>query len=304
MILKLSEDKLIALNSDPELMKKKFLDSRKKIHVHETLSNNAVLYHSNYITYLELCYANHYSITITPDIIWYTILNEVISLIKQSPEDYRLLFSNSTEKQEIKILSHDLVVMPLNKLSEVLKNTIPTDSSIYFPKFDTFTKNSEYAFQAAFCDMCSPYYNYSMYLCGFPYINIKGTLDDWKMLKLQWEELSKNIKSNQDWIISISIILNNIITQFDSIDFWKNMFLIKNCGSGHQSAMSGWFINLFLIKPSIAFSENFATHISSVKYKQLNTNKQYEMNVGLFNSEIEDEFMVPSFSSIIYEVKE
>jgi hypothetical protein len=38
-----------------------------------------------------------------------------------------------------------------------------------------------------------------------------------------------------------------------------------------------------------------------VKYKQLNTNKDYEMKQGLFASKKEGGFLVPDFAHIIYE---
>jgi len=267
----------------------------------DTLLQNAQHYHNNYLDYLEKCWADHLGIVITPDIIWYTILCEFASLVKDESETYRSLFTDSPEKKDITVSSGSLTIMPLDTLTEALRDNVPTDSNTFFPKFHTYTDNSKHAFLAAFCDICSPYYNYMMLLCGFPYIDIKGSIDDWKVLNEQWNELKKLIQQNEQWIRLVDATLNSIVSSFNDIEFWKNIFKIDHCGSGHQTLVTGWFTNLFRIQPRVRYAENFSSHVSNIKYKQLDTNKHYEMSVGLFNSILKDEFMEPSFSFIVYD---
>ena len=44
---------------------------------HVEFARDADLYHRNYLEYLETCWGNHLGIVITPDILWYTVLNEL-----------------------------------------------------------------------------------------------------------------------------------------------------------------------------------------------------------------------------------
>lgn len=270
-------------------------------HESNTLEPDCIFFHTNYMHYLEKCWGAHLGIVITPDIIWFTILSEFASLVKTNPETYRSLFSDSSEKKSISIVSRGMSNMSLGLFAAELKHVIPTDTSLYFPEFG-LTKNSAYAFYATFCDLCSPYYNYSMYLCGFPLIDIKGTINDWKTLKEHWDKLKLIVNENEKWKNNVSSVLDNIIKNFANQEWWKTIFSLKKCGSGHQTTVLGWFSSLFHTQPKVLYSENFSAHLSTIKYKQLDTNKDYETCMGLFNSIQSDEFMVPSFSFINYDV--
>jgi hypothetical protein len=268
----------------------------------DTLIPDAAHYHTNYLDYLEKCWADHLGIVITPDIIWYTILCEFATIVKNDSQNYRSLFTNSPEKKEIIVPSGDLSVMPLDVLTKALRDEVPSDTSIFFPGFQSFTPNSPHAFLAAFCDICSPYYNYSMYLCGFPLIDIRGVIDDWKILRDQWVQLKKVVQQNDVWVGAVDKTLNLIVDNFGNTEFWKEIFKVKNCGSGHQTLITGWFTDLFREQPKVRYVENFSSHISNIKYKQLDTKKNYEMSVGLFNSTIVENCMEPIFSFIVYDV--
>lgn len=267
----------------------------------ESLEQGAIFFHNNYMHYLENCWGSHLGIVITPDIIWYTLLSEVAAIVKATPEDFRDIFTTSSEKKRIVVHSAGNV-MPLDVLVLMLKEEVPTDTSTFFPDFN-FTKNSKLAFMAAFSDMCSPFYNYSMMLCGFPFIKVEGTLEDWDMLRERWNSLSKVLqKKKVEWEVRVTNILNTVVANYGNQELWENIFKVKKCGSGHQTVISGWFSDLFVEYPEVRYAENFSTHISTIKYDVLETSRQYEMNVGLFNSIQQDEFMVPVFSSVTYDV--
>jgi hypothetical protein len=261
---------------------------------------NVSHYHLNYMNYLEKCWADHLGVVISPDIIWYTLLCEVAIMVKAQPGNFRSLFTTSDKIENIMVPSGDMVVMPLDTLSAALKERVPTDTASFFPEFSTRTPRSFHAFQAAFCDICSPYYNYMMYCCDIPMVDVRGTLDDWKNLSDKWEGLAKIIGVS-DWTAKVSDVLCALVMHFNDKAFWKKIFLLERCGSGHQTEVSGWFSDFFRTQPRVRYAENFSPHVSLVKYKQLNTNKEYEMSVGLFGSALEDGFMVPDFSFVVNE---
>lgn len=51
--------------------------------------------------YLTLAYANHFSVELTPDIIFYTVLCEIADEIKKYPETYRNIFTDSAEQKQL-----------------------------------------------------------------------------------------------------------------------------------------------------------------------------------------------------------
>jgi len=277
----------------------------------DSLESDTIFFHRNFMDYLEKCWGSHLGIIITPDIIWYTILSEMTTIIKSNAESFRHIFTTSSEKKTI-IVESNSTTMPLDELVYLLLKEIPTDTLAFFPEFE-FTKNSKLAFQAAFSDMCSPYYDYSMLCCGFPFIKVKGSIDDWKLLNEHWINLKSILKSASmiinidkvvEWETKITHILSLILSNFNNTAFWQSIFSVKKCGSGHQTVVSGWFADFFVVTPLVKYAENYSSHISNIKYNVIGTNKHFEMNVGLFNSVQTDEFMEPSFSSITYNMTE
>jgi hypothetical protein len=148
--------------------------------------------------------------------------------------------------------------------------------------------------------MCSPFYNYGMMLCNIPKVDIRGTIDDWKLLSDKWNGLSKIIGTSE-WTGKVSFTLGTLIENFQNKNFWKNIFNIMHCGSGGQIEVYGWFTNFFREQPQVKYVENYSPHVSVVKYKQLDFNKKYEMYVGMFGSKMQDEFLVPEFSFVVNE---
>lgn len=282
---------------------KALLDSIK--YESDTIEEKAGQYHLNYLEYLDKCWGNHLGIVFSPDIIWFTLLSEFASLVKSNSKVYQHLFTDSDDKKEISVPSGSLTVMPLDILVSHLRKYVPSDSSLYFPKFG-HTKNSDLAFLSAFGDMCSPYYNYSMYLCGFPYIDVKGSFEDWRLLKEHWSKLKLIVQGNQEWVLRVDKCIDAFVNYgtYSSPDFWKNIFSLKNCGSGHQTEVRGWFSELFVFQPRVKYIENFPSHVSSICYKQLQTGQQFKMSTGLFSSIQDSEIMVPSFSSVIFNITE
>jgi hypothetical protein len=258
------------------------------------------IYHKNFLKYLEMCWRNHLGVVVTPDIVWHMLLCEVAGLIKNNPDLYGPLFSTSKEKQRIEVVTPNLIVMPLDQLVGELEKRVPSDTSSFFPEFTTTTCRSSNAFRAAFCDAVSPYYNYYMLLCGFPYIDIRGSKEDWCNLTEHWKAVSKLI-GQTDWTYQVQNTLNNILINLDSKPFWNTMFTLQKCGSGSQVVVSGWIRSLYREIPQLAYPDNFSSHVSIIEYTQLDSNKTYMMHSGLLSSFMENEFLVPDYGYVVHE---
>lgn len=258
-------------------------------------------FHKNYMEYLEICWGDHLGIVVSPDILWYILLCELTQIVKANPEQYRPLFSESEEKQEIIIFTDELVVMPLDELVEALKSYVPTDMTPFMPEFSTLTDRGRHAQYAAFCDMCSPYYDYGMLLCGFPAIEVRGTVADWELMLESWKSLKDKFQSFASYFVKVQTAISNIIANQTNPEFWKGMFSLQKCGSGSQVLVDGWINDLYLETPPVRYPKNYSSNVSVVKYKQLNTQKNYEMNEGLFFSRMNGDILVPEYGSVVLE---
>lgn len=89
--------------------------------VEDALENTIVeksdtLLHHNMMHYLTLAYANHFSVVISPDVIFYTVLCELADAIKAKPDTFRFLFTNSGEKAALVTQTHDPAYLDLDQV--------------------------------------------------------------------------------------------------------------------------------------------------------------------------------------------
>lgn len=259
----------------------------------------------NYLSYLHHAWGNHHGVVISPDIFWQIFLTEIAGHIKDNSEYYRKLFTSSETKVEITVPTGNPQLIDLKLIESELRKLVPTDISLFMPEFTTSTESSLMAFKAAFADAMTPYYNYSMYLCGIPKIRIDGTVEDWEKMCTGVDELKKLLDKDE----KIVSYLNKVKALFEKIcntpntdvEFWKNIFTLKKCGSGSQVEVYGWITDLFVKIPQIRYNENFPSCVSKVPYTFLNTGQKFELIYGLFGSSLEEGFLVPEFGYLISE---
>lgn len=273
------------------------------------------IFHSNYLAYLEFCWAYHYVPVLTPDTLWFTLLNEIASVIRENPEVVRELFSESKEKRTIVVPSMDPEVIPLDLIIDQLKRLVPSGADNYLPTFSTTTPASRFAHHAAFCDAVSPYYSYSMYLCGLPAIRIEGSVDDYIKVVESWRKLPKLLSSQfPTFFAHVQATLENVVialegarsdrplAQENARNWFKGMFEAKNCGSGHQIELDGWIVRLHRKQPKgPRYASNFESQVAKVDYKAIDTGREFSMLYGLFSSHLVDGIAQPLFSPIVFE---
>jgi len=263
------------------------------------------VFHKNFLEYLSAAYSSHYGIVVRPDHIWYTILCEMATIVKGNPEKYRALFTDSDKKKEILVLTADPIVMPINILIDELFRLIPPglDREVILLNFSTTDTPATFAFSTSFLDAASPYYNYSMYLCEYNKIKVLGNVDDYQLIAGTLEYLRPIVGPSPlfDYFTRVLKVIQKIIDKYEDRLFWKEIFFVRQCGSGHQEEAKGWFTDLFVNYPRVAYVSNFPTHLSTVEYKNISTDKEFVMSSGLLSSIIEDDYMIPNFEFYVNE---
>jgi hypothetical protein len=261
--------------------------------------------HKNYLEYLRTCWANHYGVVISPDIVWHVILNELSGHIIDNSDRYRSLFTTSEDKVEIVVETGDPQLINLKLITQQLRSLVPTNIDLFVPEFTSSTEASSLAFMAAFAEAMTPYYNYSMYLCGIPKVKVLGTKQDWEKIILNLTEL-KGLLKISNYVDRLIGTIGQIAHSYESVDeeFLGDVFRLDRCGSGGQVEVRGWVTDLFMKTPRVAYVYNFPTCISKVPYKYLNTGQNFELCHGLFSSNESDGFLVPEFGYIINEVED
>lgn len=258
---------------------------------------DAQITHRNYLDYLSLCWKRHYGAVISPTIFWNMVLNNLAFEVNKNPSKYQKYFTETEEKQEICVVQGGNLISP-ELLIDGVKGRVPSNIMDHtFPSYSTDTEKSQIANYTAFLDMVSPYYNYSMLLCGIPKIKVLGTLDDWNLFIAKCMKISEIIPEFKKYL---EVVRKRIVKIYEDSCEYGGIFSLERCGSGSQVEVSGWIKEFFIEKPSVTYPENFISCISKIDYHNYNDNKDYRLYAGLFTSVIDDDYLVPDFESIYF----
>jgi len=269
-----------------------------------------------YLYYLAKAYSLHKKVTISPHDFWYIIISEVSKIILANPDKCRSLFTSSSEKIEIVISTGDLTEIDPIELLKVLRGYIPTNIDIFLPKFSTNTESYNIAAAATFAGGLKLYYNYSTYLCGIPEINVAGTIADWQTIVSNLSVIcgylkERNItvyetKKLSKWESDISEIIYKICQGLSGIDisvFMKDIFSLKNIGSGSQKVLTGWISKVYCAVCAQPMLENFSLCIGTLPYTNKETGRKFIAAYGAFNTKRDSEgFTYPDYDHITFEV--
>ena len=183
-------------------------------------------------------------------------------------------------------------------ITQKILELVPIDMTedMIVPKFSTLTEKSELAFKCSFLETVSPYYEYSVWGCGFSKIKRLGTIDDYKLMITTLNKIQDIIPDFKVYFKTCIETIEEIIKEWDNKYFWSYI-----CWTDHGYAMhdvDGWFTKFYRKyngKPKSVTS--FSKHITKVDY--LHGDINYTMYMGLLTSSYEDGCYVPEFTKII-----
>ena len=255
----------------------------------------------NYLEYLGICWENHYGVIVDPKMFWYMIMSELTVLISKDPDKYSHIFTSSNDKVEIIVPTNNPTILPVDLVIEQLIELIPTDINKLFPEFSTTDTAYQLSISVSLCDTVSPYYNYSMYACGIPKVDIKGTQADWDNLYNSALSLFSLLDDTSNYCTTLLDRLKSLtdINIREHPNTWKNIFKFERCGSGSQVEVEGWIREFYRDIKSPGYISNFPSGISVVKYLNISTNINYELYTGLFNSMMESDYLIPKYGHYI-----
>lgn len=236
---------------------------------------------NHFLLMLHIAFNQHKPISISPDDIWLLICQGISEHIKLYFEDFKDIFGLD-KKQIIKVRRDDFVLGKNNPWEEVFpefskKITQVINEDLYSNivlNFSTSTKKEINAFEIAFMDIMSNYFDYEFIsLCGIPEIEIKGTIKDYQKIINALEELKKY---NLDWWINkITPNINKIIQTLkgeENLEFWNSIYKEKNESGG--PFVTGWIADFFpYLKKSIIEKDGviYYDELSALKDQILTT---------------------------------
>lgn len=207
-------------------------------------------------------WSQHYPLTLTPDIIWLTVVQGLAEHVESKSEILRTKLVAHAGTREIRIKRRDFVdSIELNPwhetfpmfAEEIKKLTQNSIHTLITAPFSTSDTTAQLAFQIALMDTVSPYFRYTVDAkCGIPRIRLEGTVAD-------WEDLHRRVRALREygldtWIDQLEPLIEEFVSSARgevNLDFWRGILKARErresagCVTVHSMIIDGWIVKFF-----------------------------------------------------------
>lgn len=219
-------------------------------------------------------YANHQSVTLSPDMVWLVISQGFARYVNAHAEELRPKLVNHEGKMDLVIetdkdLMTEEVDWPIlinDFASQIDKHTKDNIAKTIVSDFSTTGSVERVASQITLMESVKSYFEYIVeYIaCGIPSITLDGSVEDWKRVRKKTMQLKKY--GLEKWIDSLDPILKEFILAADGKPnqmFWKSMIKKQSvdrlAGGGclfeMPTKLDGWLLKLFPDKNGVTLEE-------------------------------------------------
>lgn len=207
-------------------------------------------------------FANHYSVTLSPDIIWTVISQQFSHYINLDPEKYRDKLVNHEGKMELSVETKYDLYSPKVEWDKILsdfdaqiaQNTKGNIADVMRADFSTTGTTERIASQVMLMSTVKAFFSFVIfYHCGIPSITIEGTPDDWRKIIKKTEGFRSF--DLEWWVDDLTPILQEFVKAAEgnaNNDFWRNIvkkdrpkgMKDSGCGGFEKDAteLDGWFL--------------------------------------------------------------
>ncbi len=215
--------------------------------------------HSALLEAVNLAYAKHMTLRLSPDMIWITIIQQIGAHIEKNAEKYRYLFVKHEGQKEVLACcseseTHDWEDVVNQFVNGMLCSTNTSLSILTnYPQFSTTTSVSLTAARISVMYAFQHYFKYRHDVaCGIPEVVLEGTREDWANLVMLVRRLSEIELGLGDWFGTIDTILVQFVKTYDGLfvdtQFWSHIFTEETeygCGPIYR-LWSGWIISFYI----------------------------------------------------------
>lgn len=205
---------------------------------------------------LNKAYTEHYGLRLRPDDFWAAIAVQLSFYVNAREAELRDRLVNHEGKKELKVLlaCGDIKTCPydtfVEKMTPLIGQNLKTDlAEWYIPSFSTTTSTDKIALGVALMSTVQAYFEYTVnFLCGLPYVELLGTVEDWEALRKKVQNmhaLETKDGTMKQWIDLLEPICDELIKTAkgeNNITWWQSVSKKRPYGSGRDRAITGWSI--------------------------------------------------------------
>jgi hypothetical protein len=210
-------------------------------------------------------YAEHKSVTLSPDMMWLLISQGFARYVNAHSEELRSQLVYHEGKQDLMVMTKDDLLSGkadwgklMNDFSkEIERHTKGEVAKTIAADFSTTTPVERIASQITLMESMKSYFNYlaGRIGCGIPSITLQGTPDDWRAVLSKTQKLGQYGLS--EWTQSLEPILNEFIKTAEGKPnqrFWQEMVKkkrvdefasVRPCSADKPTELDGWILKFF-----------------------------------------------------------
>ena len=210
-------------------------------------------------------YAEHKSITLSPDMMWLLISQGFARYVNAHSEELRSQLVYHEGKQDLAVETKDDLLSSeadwgklMNNFSkEIERHTKGEVAQIIAADFSTTTPVERIASQITLMESMKSYFDYLAVRlgCGIPSVTLQGTPDDWRAVLSKTQKLGQYGLS--EWTQSLEPILNEFIKTAEGKPnqrFWQEMVkkqrvdglaTVRPCSGDRPTMLDGWILKFF-----------------------------------------------------------
>ena len=209
-------------------------------------------------------YANHQSITFSPDMIWLLICQGFSRYVNAHAEQLRPMLVSHSGKAELEVESlkdllkekadWDILIDGFaSKIGQYTKDGI---AETITSDFSTTGPSEKIASQITLMESLKNYFKYSIVYagCGIPSISLKGTSDDWRCVIEKTKQLERY--GLGDWVNRLQPILEEFVVASEGNPhrkFWQKIVRKRRvskfkgglCSPKTPTMIDGWILTFF-----------------------------------------------------------
>jgi Domain of unknown function (DUF4419) len=281
-------------------------------------------------------YADHLGYELTPDQLWYMIVDTIACAVNLTPKAYSHLLDPTWvegKKKIVKVRNDEQTrngewLTSIGLFENKLKEFIPhLTQSFFTPHFTTSNDFTHLSNLLCLMDAGSTFYDYVVSTrCGVEAISLKGTAEDYQTIldNLAW--VQEHFGQELGYYVSkITPVLERIVatikTKHMDQEFWGNIIKIENLygsGSPNFNGWLGYFTGYYVqqgkkvLKTEQKFFDNWSTecipsHITVVPFIWDYYGTEYKMQFmggPLGVSYNDDSFLAPEFGIAVASMPE
>lgn len=232
-------------NKSKQIIQSSFSHSPNEGHV--TSNKNG------FVNALYSAYSRHHHLTIRPEDVWFSILNQLSFYINAHAEELRSMFVAHEGQKELTVTAAgtihtvDLGRLAVTMTEEIEKNVIDPELRAWMlPDFTTTTASDTVVAAILMMGSMQKYFSYAMcLLCGLPSVTLLGEREDWEKLLKRVSKIPTFGKEPARFASLLEPVLKRFVASFDDPtspvlrEFWNQCAHHVGGGSG-PTYLSGW----------------------------------------------------------------